>query len=130
MIMKQTILRILGIAAIAVVPSAAFASPVLPVHSLFAAEVSALTPCLEPLSAYGAAEHAWTEEVGDVRMTVQGKLVKLQNAQGEILEVFDVTGKKVLSVRIDSADKTISLNLRKGCYILRVAKQTRKISIA
>ncbi|EJX02798.1 hypothetical protein EVA_09094, partial [gut metagenome] len=45
-------------------------------------------------------------------------------------EVFDVTGKKVLSVRIDSADKTISLNLRKGCYILRVAKQTRKISIA
>ena len=43
------------------------------------------------------------------------------------LEVFDITGKCVCSVRIDSNDKTVALNLRKGWYILRVAKDKEKV---
>ena len=45
------------------------------------------------------------------------------------MEVFNLTGAKVATVRIDSADKTFALNLPKGCYLVKVGKIVRKISV-
>jgi len=67
---------------------------------------------------------------GEVSLEVQGRNLHILNAQGQALEVFDITGKLVVSQRIDSNDKHVALTLGKGCYIIRVGKLTRKIALS
>ena len=56
--------------------------------------------------------------------------VQIKNAEGQVLEIFDMTGQKVAVIKIDSDSKTITLNdMKKGCYILRIGKTVRKIYI-
>lgn len=70
------------------------------------------------------------EQESDVKIVVEDNQVHILGAQGAILEIYDVTGKRISAYRIDSNDKTITLNLGKGCYILRVGKTTRKIALS
>lgn len=66
----------------------------------------------------------------EVRISVSGRNIRIQFAVGETLEIYDITGAKVGSYRIDSADKTINVILPKGYYILKVGKRAvRKVSI-
>lgn len=69
------------------------------------------------------------ETINSASISVNGNTIRVANANGEVLEVFNLTGAKVASIRIDSPDKTLILNLSKGCYILKVGKVVRKISI-
>ena len=66
---------------------------------------------------------------GEIAVTQQGKNIKVQNACGKTLQVYNVTGALVATYRIDSADKTITLNVGRGCYIVKVGDVTRKITI-
>ena len=68
-------------------------------------------------------------EMSAVTLSVNGSKVHVTGAEGETLEVYNLTGVKVATIRIDSNDKTLSLNLQRGCYILKVGKVVRKISI-
>lgn len=69
------------------------------------------------------------EEFAEPCLSVSGRVVHVTNAEGESLEVFNITGVKVGSYKIDSPDKQITLNLSKGCYILRLGKITRKVAL-
>ena len=62
-------------------------------------------------------------------ISVEESTICVQNAAGETLEVYDLTGVLVARVRIDSQEKTISLNLTKGYYFLKIRKLVRKIGI-
>lgn len=62
-------------------------------------------------------------------LIIKEQFVRVQNAQGEELKVYDITGKEIFSATIDNADKTYSLNLKRGCYIVKVGKTVRKINI-
>ena len=62
-------------------------------------------------------------------INVVGSRVHVSHASGQTLEIFDVAGVCVATLRIDTEDKTFNLNLTKGCYILKVGKVVRKISI-
>ena len=66
---------------------------------------------------------------GEIAVTQQGKNIKVQNACGKTLQVYNVTGALVATYRIDSDDKTITLNVGRGCYIVKVGDVTRKITI-
>ena len=68
-------------------------------------------------------------EVNAVTISVSQSNVRITNAQGQVLEVYKITGVSIEKVKIDSNDKTFELNLQKGCYILKVGKVVRKISI-
>ncbi|MGM9687807.1 MAG: T9SS type A sorting domain-containing protein, partial [Alloprevotella sp.] len=103
--MKQYILRSLLVAWLAL-PAAAFAAPEQPAE---------------------APATAMAESVTEVSLQVKGRSVQVVGAMNGTLEVFDITGKCVCSVRIDSNDKTVALNLRKGWYILRVEKDKEKL---
>lgn len=70
------------------------------------------------------------EEAGEPSLEVEGATVQILNAQGQTLEVYDITGKRVMLVRVDSNDKKVNLNLRKGCYIVKVGKLTRKVAVS
>lgn len=68
-------------------------------------------------------------EMNAVTLNVHDGKVHVTNAEGKNLEVYNITGVRVSLVRIDSNDKLISLNLTRGCYILKVGKVVRKITI-
>ena len=68
-------------------------------------------------------------ELSAITLSVNGPKVRISGAEGETLEVYNLTGVKVASIRIDSNDKTLTLSLQRGCYILKVGKLVRKISI-
>ncbi len=70
------------------------------------------------------------QEQSTLSMSVNGNVVKIQNATpGSKLEVYNVLGIKVLSLKLDAADKSFALNLSKGCYILKLENLVRKIAI-
>jgi len=68
-------------------------------------------------------------EISAISLSVNGSKVHISGADGETLEVYNLTGVKVATIRIDSNDKSMTLNLQRGCYILKVGKLVRKISI-
>lgn len=84
----------------------------------------------QKLEASQFTELSVTSEMEDVRISVvNGNSIRVQNAQGATMEIYNVTGVKVATHKIDSADKTISPNLSRGCYIVKIGKTVRKVSI-
>ncbi|MCR5434031.1 MAG: T9SS type A sorting domain-containing protein [Bacteroidaceae bacterium] len=65
----------------------------------------------------------------DVTLRVANNKVRVSGANGQVMEIFNLTGVKVATIRIESGDKSYNLNLPQGCYILKVGKIVRKISI-
>ncbi len=65
----------------------------------------------------------------EIRITTKGTTVRIQNATGTTLEIYNITGLKIAAYKIDSNDKTITITNGKGCYILKLGKIARKISI-
>ena len=89
-----------------------------------------LTWLAAPVSTYAQAESDAVENsLSGITLTVNGTKVHVTGANGENMEIFNLTGVKVSSISIDSADKSLTLTLPKGCYILKVGKVVRKISI-
>ena len=68
-------------------------------------------------------------ELSAVSIVVKGTTFSIYNASGSTLEVFSLPGTKVAAVRITSNEETVNLTLKKGCYILKVDKVVRKVSI-
>lgn len=60
---------------------------------------------------------------------VSGNTINVLNGQGAEIYVYDITGKEVYHARVDSANKSFSLDLKRGCYIVKVGDTTRKITI-
>lgn len=69
------------------------------------------------------------QDVHTVSISVYGSVLRIEGANDEMLQIYNVTGVCVMSMRIDGQDKRYNLNLPKGCYIIKVGKVVRKISI-
>lgn len=68
-------------------------------------------------------------ETTGIAINVNGAQVHVTGAAGQTLEVYNVAGMRVATYKIDGDDKTFNLNLSKGCYILKIGKVVRKVSI-
>ncbi|MCF0235422.1 MAG: T9SS type A sorting domain-containing protein [Bacteroidaceae bacterium] len=88
-------------------------------------QVAHATP--EQPATMAAPEPQPTEEV---TMTVANGRVRVQNAEGATLDIYNITGVKVQTHRIDSNDKSIQLNLDRGIYIFKVGKMARRVNVA
>ena len=64
-----------------------------------------------------------------VGISVSGQTAYITGAQGETFEVVSLTGRLVMTAKIDSPNQRIELNIPKGCYILKVGKVVRKIQV-
>lgn len=82
-----------------------------------------------PAVALEQQEDVETEMSAVAIIVQQGGRIRVTNAEGQNLEVFNLTGVRITSVRLDSEDKTVTLNLGRGCYILKVGKVVRKVTI-
>lgn len=65
----------------------------------------------------------------DVTITVEGNTVLVKGAEGQTLEVISLTGRKLAEYRIESPAQRVELNLSRGCYVLKIGKVVRKVSI-
>jgi hypothetical protein len=62
-------------------------------------------------------------------ISVDGNAVSVKDASGMTLEVVSLTGRAVATYKIEGPAQRIELNLPKGCYILKVGKVVRKITV-
>ena len=92
---------------------------------------AAFTAAPSAVQAFDANVAGIEEAVGEAKITVNNNSdnqeVRVQDA--ERLEVYNVLGVRVASYRVDSNDKTFTLGLQRGCYILKVGKVVRKTFI-
>lgn len=65
----------------------------------------------------------------EITITIKGNQIRVQNAEGFTLDVYNITGVKVATHRLDSDDKTITLNINRGIYIVKVGKVARRVNI-
>ena len=65
----------------------------------------------------------------DVTLSVNGQTVTVSGGQGRTLEVVSLTGRRVMTVKIESPAQRVELNVPKGCYILKIGKVVRKVAI-
>jgi hypothetical protein len=63
------------------------------------------------------------------QLSVDGNTVSVQGAAGMTLEAVSMTGRVVATCKIEGAAQRIELNLPKGCYILKVGKVVRKVTV-
>lgn len=89
-----------------------------------------LAMAFAPISMLADTERDGIEmSVSGISLSINGGNVTISGANGEVMEVFNLTGVKVSTIRIDSNEKTFALNLPKGCYLVKVGKIVRKISV-
>ena len=68
-----------------------------------------------PVSAVAQTETEGIENhISAISLQVNGNTVQINGANGKMMEIFNLTGVKVSSVKIDSSDKSYTLNLPKG----------------
>ena len=60
-------------------------------------------------------------------ISVDGNIVSVNG--GMKMEVVSLTGRAVASYKIEGPAQRIELNLPKGCYILKVGKTVRKVTV-
>lgn len=79
------------------------------------------------------AEAAMSMELIEVdqqpELNVAAGKVHVTGAANLTLYVYNVAGVCVQSIKIDGPDRCFDLNLPKGCYIFKVGKVARKVSI-
>lgn len=65
-----------------------------------------------------------------ITVTVTGAgVLHVTGANGLVLQVYNVLGVRVASIKVEGNDKRIDLPLKSGCYIVKVGNVVRKISI-
>ena len=70
------------------------------------------------------------DEKNDVQISVSRSVIHITGAEGQVMEVISLTGRHVMSVRVESPAQKIELtNIPKGCYIIKVGKVVRKIVV-
>ena len=69
------------------------------------------------------------DEMQSVSITIKEGSVKVTNAQGQKLEIFNLAGVRISSLALESEEATLKLNLSRGCYILKVGKTVRKVNV-
>ena len=65
----------------------------------------------------------------DITITISGQTVTITGGQGQTLEVVSLTGRRVMTEKIESPAQKIELNVPKGCYILKIGKVVRKVTV-
>jgi hypothetical protein len=68
-------------------------------------------------------------DIQTINVAVTESTIHVTGANGQVMHVYNVTGMKLMSVKIEGQDKNVEINLPKGCYIVKVGKVVRKIYI-
>ncbi len=68
--------------------------------------------------------------IQNISLTItDGSAIRVSGANGETMKIFNIAGVCVKSIKIEGDEKQFNLNLPKGCYIVKIGKFVRKISV-
>lgn len=99
------------------------------IHTFIFAVIMSLCFTMPAAANEAADVNSIENQIGnDVSLTVTGQAVRIVGANGLVLDVYNVVGVKIASIKVEGNDKHFDLNLQKGCYILKVGKVVRKVS--
>ncbi len=99
---------------------------------ILAVSLGLMLTSLMPLCAKGSVPNLEIQELIDadnINISVNGSTLTVTGASGSVLEVVSLTGRKVATVKIEASSQRVELNIPKGCYILKIGKVVRKVSI-
>jgi hypothetical protein len=91
--------------------------------------ISLFLVAMPPLASAATIAGVSEMNASNVELSFDGSDLYVSNANGLTLCIYNVTGVKVMSVKIEGPAKRFSLNLPKGCYIVKVGDVARKISV-
>lgn len=82
-----------------------------------------------PAHSMEQADDVIEDEMQSVSIVVKDGSVKVTNAMGQKLEIFNLAGVKITSLALENDEASFKLNLSRGCYILKVGKTVRKVNM-
>lgn len=83
-----------------------------------------------PAYANAASSIELIEQDQQPQVTIIGEsTLRVSNANGQTLYIYNVAGVIIQSFKVEGLDRTYELNLPKGCYIIKVGKTVRKVSV-
>ena len=82
-----------------------------------------------PAHSMEQADDVVEDEMQSVSIVVKEGSVKVTNAMGQKLEVFNLAGVRITSLPLENDEVSFKLNLSRGCYILKVGKTVRKVNM-
>ena len=68
-------------------------------------------------------------DIQDITVSVSSSILHVTGASGQTLYIYNVAGVRVMTIKVEGNDRHYDLNLPQGCYIVKVGKTVRKISI-
>lgn len=68
-------------------------------------------------------------EINEVQISLSGNVLKISGANSLVLQIYNIAGIRVMNVKVDGDEKSYDLSLPRGCYIVKVGKVVRKVSI-
>ena len=90
------------------------------VGALHAADVVAAAPSSESSALVAPSE---------VSISLRGNQLRVTNADGQTVEVYNITGVKVFVHRVEGDDRTFTLSAERGIYIVKVGKLVRRVTL-
>lgn len=69
------------------------------------------------------------QDIVQPTVSLHGNTLNVSNANGQMLYIYNVAGVRVMSVKVEGTERSFELSLPKGCYIVKVGKVVRKISV-
>ncbi|MBQ7424525.1 MAG: T9SS type A sorting domain-containing protein [Prevotella sp.] len=77
----------------------------------------------------GTAVEIIEQDFQQATVTISGNTLHVVGANDQVLHIYNVAGVRVMSFKVEGADRHYELNLPKGCYIVKVGKTVKKISV-
>lgn len=84
-----------------------------------------------PMTANAAASIEIIDNVNDEGITITANqgTIHVTGANGQTMQVYNLVGVRVMSVKVEGMDKHYELNLPKGYYIVKIGRIARKILV-
>ena len=98
-----------------------------------------LVSCMVLFALLGGANRSWAlsaapdmdmveNDFQSITISLVGESVlRVTGAAGQTLSIYNVTGVKVMNIRVDGSDKSYHLNLPQGCYIVKVGNVVKRL---
>lgn len=104
------------------------------IYAIFAIGLMSAPLVAKAMPAVEIIENDYDGQKGGISLRVSSDngqtRLRVTNANGQTLLIYDISGAPIKKIKVDGADKTYDIALKKGCYIVKVGNVVRKVSVS
>lgn len=83
-----------------------------------------------PMSAWAESESPAAQQASqEVEIVLRGNVLRIVGANGLDAKIYNLAGVCVMAFKVEGNDRHYDINLRKGCYIVKVGNTARKVFV-